>query len=84
VRRYWRGPTWVNAGWLLWLGLVRLGYDEQALELATRLRGLVEREGLREYYHPRTGAGLGARQFAWTSLAVEMGDAGRAVEVARG
>jgi mannosylglycerate hydrolase MGH1-like protein len=84
VRRYWRGPTWINAGWLLWLGLVRLGYDEQALDLATRLRGLVEREGLREYYHPHTGAGLGARGFAWTSLAVEMGDAARAAEVARG
>jgi hypothetical protein len=82
VRRYWRGPTWINAGWLLWLGLVRLGYDEQALDLATRLRGLIEREGLREYYHPHTGAGLGARDFAWTSLAVEMGDAARAAEVA--
>ena len=35
ARRNWRGPTWVNAAWLLWLGLVRLGYDAQASVLAT-------------------------------------------------
>ena len=29
VRRYWRGPTWINSAWLLWLGLRRLGYDER-------------------------------------------------------
>jgi mannosylglycerate hydrolase MGH1-like protein len=81
LRRYWRGPTWVNAAWLVWLGLVRLGYDEPAHELAARLRGAVEREGLREYYHPYSGAGLGARDFAWTSLAVELSDPRRAAEV---
>src|SRR5207248_10930573 len=30
IRRYWRGPTWINAAWLVWLGMVRLGYDEEA------------------------------------------------------
>jgi hypothetical protein len=81
LRRYWRGPTWVNAAWLLWLGLVRLGYDEPAERLATQVRGMVEREGLREYYNPNTGAGLGARDFTWTALAVELGDPARAAEV---
>src|SRR5438128_1590059 len=33
-RRYWRGPTWVNAAWLLSLGLLRLGYEEEAAELS--------------------------------------------------
>jgi len=81
LRRYWRGPTWVNAAWLLWLGLARLGYDEPAERLATQVRGMVEREGLREYYNPNTGAGLGARDFTWTALAVELGDPARAAEV---
>jgi hypothetical protein len=76
VRRYWRGPTWVNAAWLLWLGLVRLGYEEQARELAARIGAAVEREGLREYYDPYTGRGLGARDFTWTSLIAEMADPG--------
>ncbi len=73
-RRYWRGPTWVNAAWMLWLGLERLGYAEEAAHMAARLRELVLREGLREYYDPNTGEGLGATDFAWTSLIMEMAD----------
>jgi hypothetical protein len=73
-RRYWRGPSWVNAAWLLWMGLVRLGYHDEAKAMARALRGAALREGLREYYHPRTGAGLGAREFAWSALLVEMTD----------
>ena len=30
IRRYWRGPTWVNSAWMVWLGLRRLGYEEEA------------------------------------------------------
>lgn len=71
-RRYWRGPTWINAAWLLWLGLVRLGYDEEAGRLADRLCAVVVRAGLREYYHPRTGAGMGAANFAWSTLVMEL------------
>jgi hypothetical protein len=74
VRRYWRGPTWVNAAWLVWLGMLRLGYADEAQRMATALGEAVGREGLREYYNPRTGEGLGATDFAWTSLVVEMAD----------
>jgi hypothetical protein len=71
-RRYWRGPTWVNTAWLCWLGLVRLGYREQAADLADRVATAVARVGLREYYDPHTGAGMGAQDFAWSSLVLEM------------
>jgi hypothetical protein len=71
-RRYWRGPTWVNAAWLLWMGLLRLGYHDEAGHMARQLSEVVLREGLREYYNPSTGEGLGATDFAWTSLIVEM------------
>ena len=27
IRRYWRGPTWVNSAWMVWIGLRRLGYE---------------------------------------------------------
>ena len=37
-RRYWRGPTWVNAAWMLWLGLRRLDYEAEAEQMASRLR----------------------------------------------
>jgi hypothetical protein len=73
-RRYWRGPTWINAAWMLWIGLVRLGSRAEAEELARRLGDAVLSQGLREYYHPRTGEGLGAADFAWTSLILEMAD----------
>jgi len=72
IRRYWRGPTWVNAAWLIWLGLRRLGYEQEAARIAAGLAATVGREGLREYYDPRTGAGLGARDFAWSALITEM------------
>ena len=74
IKRYWRGPTWVNAAWLLWLGLVRLGYAEQAEALRSRLGGAVATAGLREYYDPYTGAGMGATDFAWSSLILEIID----------
>lgn len=72
LRRYWRGPTWINAAWLVWLGLVRLGYDEHAQELASRVCATVHAEGLREYYHPRTGEGMGAVDFGWSTLVMEL------------
>ena len=72
LRRYWRGPTWINAAWLLWIGLVRLGYDAAADEMARRLRRAVQLSGLREYYDPFTGAGMGAREFSWSALIAEM------------
>jgi hypothetical protein len=74
LRRYWRGPTWVNSAWLVWIGLLRLGYAEEAERLAAGLLGAVEREGLREYYDPRHGTGLGAMDFAWSALAAELAE----------
>jgi hypothetical protein len=73
-KRYWRGPSWVNTAWLVWLGLVRLGYDEPAVELAQRLGGAVASAGLREYYEPYSGAGMGARDFGWSALIMELLD----------
>ena len=74
IRRYWRGPTWVNSAWMVWLGMRRLGYVAEAARLAAGLIAAVEREGLREYYDPCTGRGLGARDFAWSALIAELAD----------
>lgn len=72
LRRYWRGPTWVNSAWLLWLGLLRLGYDEHAATLARGIERAVLGGGLREFYDPFDGTGMGARDFAWSALALDM------------
>jgi hypothetical protein len=74
IRRYWRGPTWVNSAWMVWLGLRRLGYEREARQLADGVIGAVAREGLREYYDPRSGKGLGAKDFAWSALVAELAD----------
>jgi hypothetical protein len=74
IRRYWRGPTWVNSAWMVWLGLRRLGYEEEAERLAAGVIGAAAREGLREYYDPRNGKGLGAKDFAWSALVAELAD----------
>jgi hypothetical protein len=74
IRRYWRGPTWVNSAWLVWLGLRRLGYETEAEKLASGVIGAAAREGLREYYDPRNGTGMGAKDFAWSALVAELAD----------
>jgi Mannosylglycerate hydrolase MGH1-like glycoside hydrolase domain len=71
-RLYWRGPTWINSAWLIWIGLLRGGYEPEALEMTKRLAGAVARERLREFYEPHTGEGLGAREFGWSSLIAEL------------
>jgi hypothetical protein len=74
LRRIWRGPTWVNSAWMVWIGLLRLGYVDQAFELARRLAETVRAEGLREYYDPYTGLGMGATDFGWSTLSLEIVD----------
>ena len=73
-RLYWRGPTWINSAWLLWIGLRRLGYDAEAALMANQLSEAVARERLREFYEPYSGEGLGAKEFGWSSLIAELAD----------
>jgi hypothetical protein len=72
LRRYWRGPTWVNSAWLVWIGLLRLGYTAQADQLVAGIAGAVAGSGLREFYNPFDGRGMGARDFAWSALVLEL------------
>jgi glycogen debranching enzyme len=73
--RAWRGPSWVNTAWLLVPGLRRLGFDDEADRIVASLVLASERYGLREYYHPHTGRGLGARGFGWSSLLSDLAPA---------
>ena len=68
----WRGPTWVNINWLVARGLRRRGRPDVARRIEDASLALVERSGFREYYNPLTGAGYGARDFAWSALALDM------------
>jgi hypothetical protein len=56
------------------MGLVRLGYEAEAMEMAKRLSEAVAKERLREFYEPYSGEGLGAKQFGWSSLIAELAE----------
>jgi glycogen debranching enzyme len=72
LRRYWRGPTWINSAWLVWLGLLRLEYLDEAATLARGIERALLQSGLRESYNPYDARGLGATNFAWSTLALEL------------
>ncbi len=71
-RRYWRGPTWLNTNWLVWLGARTSGVTDLADRIAASSLDLVREQGFREYYDPVDGTGLGAHDFSWTAaLAID-------------
>lgn len=70
--RTWRGPAWMNTAWLLVGALRELGYGAAAEHVVDGLVRAALRDGFREYYHPLTGRGLGARGFGWSTLAIDL------------
>jgi hypothetical protein len=73
--RTWRGPSWMNVAWLLTPALRELGYDDDADRIAAGMSQAAARDGLREYYDSRTGAGLAARGFSWSALVADLASA---------
>ncbi len=67
---YWRGPVWINTAWLLWKGLLRHSLIDKAETLRRAVIELVREHGFWEYYDPRSGEGLGARDFSWSAALV--------------
>ena len=65
--RYWRGPIWINANWLIRCGLRQHGYDTEAEDLRAAMLRLVRQAGHYEYFHPGNGEGIGAPAFSWTA-----------------
>ena len=68
----WRGPTSVNTNWLVWRGLRRHGHEEVAGHLASRTVEMVAQGGLREFYNPLNGEGMGSHSFGTAALALDM------------
>jgi hypothetical protein len=66
-RNYWRGPVWTNVTWLCALALEENGDPVAAAKLRFRMMEAIEGGGMREYFVPDSGRGLGARDFAWTA-----------------
>lgn len=69
---YWRGGTWAQISYLIWLGLQRHGHHALAdLIGISAARGAL-RSGLSEWWQPDTGEGFGAAPQSWTGLALLM------------
>lgn len=69
---FWRGPVWSAVNWFVFRGLLDYGYVDEARRLLEDTASLIELSGFREYYNPHTGAGLGAENFTWGTLIVDM------------
>jgi hypothetical protein len=67
ARNYWRGPIWANITWLTALGLELHGEQRAAQAVRERMMAAIEGGGLREYFAPESGRGLGTRDFTWTA-----------------
>ncbi len=74
----WLGPVWIVANYMVYEGLRRYGYEEEASALANKiialLGGDLERHGmLHECYHPDTGKpNFNAGFLSWNVLAGAM------------
>lgn len=69
---YWRGPVWIATNWFIYHGLMNYGFKKEAEVIRESSKKLVEKGGFREYFNPETGKGLGAHNFTWGTLIVDM------------
>lgn len=72
ARSYWRGPSWPQLGYLLWLGLRRTGCRDAAGAVAQAVVAGAGKSGLAEYWDSDDGTGLGAIPQSWAGLALLM------------
>ena len=73
ARTYWRGPSWPQLNYLLWLGLRRTGQQEAAGTVARATVAGAAESGLAEYWDSDDGTGLGAIPQSWAGLCLLMG-----------
>lgn len=67
--KYWRGPCWLNTAYFTIRGLYDYGYKQLAKELCENLLDWCSqnKDSIYEYYDSKTGKGLGAKDFGWSS-----------------
>lgn len=66
---YWRGPMWLNTAYFALKGLKNYGFTALADDMREHILNAVynEKRGIYEYYDSKTGEGLGAYNFGWSS-----------------
>ena len=51
---------------------MRYGFTKEAADIREKSLNLLEKSGFRECFNPETGAGLGAHNFTWGALVLDM------------
>jgi len=67
ARNYWRGPVWANITWLTARAFALHGEPLAAEGLRGQMMRAIEGGGMREYFAPESGRGLGTQDFGWTA-----------------
>lgn len=69
---FWRGPIWISTNWFIYNGLLNYGFKEEANKILNDTLSLIKKHGLREQYNPITGEPMGAENFTWGGLVLDM------------
>ncbi|HSX47180.1 MAG TPA: trehalase family glycosidase [Patescibacteria group bacterium] len=69
---FWRGPVWMSTNWFIFKGLLNYGYRKEANEILNDSINLLSQHGLREHFNPLSGEPLGAIDFTWGGLVIDM------------
>lgn len=74
----WIGPVWINANYFCFRGLLKYGFEKEAIALAEATvellgKDIIECGEMHEYYHPDTGEGVHNKGFqSWNLLVNNM------------
>jgi len=69
---YWRGPSWPQLDYLLWVALRRVGRGDAARSVAASSGDGAWRSGWAEYWDPDDAAPGGAAPQSWSTLPICM------------
>lgn len=69
---FWRGPVWISTNWFIFKGLINYGFSKEAQNILKSSTDLIEKSGFREQFDPQTGEGMGAKNFTWGGLVLDM------------
>lgn len=71
--KYWRGPIWINLNWLIYRGLKKYGYTQEAEQIKSDTLYFMEKYGFYEYFEPskeknkNLDKGYGGKNFSWSA-----------------
>ena len=65
-KRYWRGPVWINANWIIYQGLKNKD-KKFAKKIKNKTIKLIDEKNFYEYYSCKNAKTLGANNFSWSA-----------------